>query len=134
MKAKIVLILGGCLSTLVSARAQLPTFTQNTTGDIVNHQGNWVVCGLGDFHNNGFLDLVARNATGTNAYYQNSSGMFLKISQGDPLQDSGYHVGAHAADYDNGMATLTCFSRPALFIHCRAIGSATTTAMAVSAR
>src|SRR5215469_10706733 len=102
MKAKIVLILSGCLSMLASARAQLPTFTQITTGDIVNDRGNWVGCVWGDFHNSGFLDLVAANYTpGTNAYYQNNGGTFLKVSQGDPVQDSDYHIGAYAADYEN---------------------------------
>src|ERR1022692_496436 len=101
MKTKTLFALGVLLIALVHSHAQT-SFTQVTTGDIVNDRGNWIFCAWGDFHNSGFMDLIAPNYTpGTNVFYQNNGGSFLKISQGDPVQDSDHHIGALAADYDN---------------------------------
>lgn len=100
MKTKTLLAIGAFLVTSVSVQCQT-TFTQITNSVIVSDQGNWIGCAWGDFHNSGFLDLVAANLFGTNAYYENNNGMFLKISHGDPVQDADYGVGALAADYDN---------------------------------
>jgi hypothetical protein len=102
MKANYCIPLCIILSAALTRADAQTTFTQVTNGSIVNDRGNWVGCVWGDFHNSGFLDLVAANYTpGTNAYYQNNGGTFLKVSQGDPVQDSDYHLGAFAADYDN---------------------------------
>ena len=100
MKAITLFALGVFLIALNHSHAQT-LFTQITNSDIVSDQGNWIGCAWGDFHNNGFLDVVAANLFGTNAYYENNNGMFLKISQGDPVQDADYGVSALAADYDN---------------------------------
>jgi hypothetical protein len=100
-KIAFILTMGAWLAGLDCAQAQT-TFTQITNGAIVNDKGIWIYCVWGDFHNSGFLDLIAPNyALGTNGYYENTGGSFLKISQGDPVQDSDNHVGAWAADYDN---------------------------------
>lgn len=97
---KNILVVAVFCSVLITARAQV-SFTQVTTGEIANDKGNWGFCGWGDFHNSGYLDLVGPNYTGTNAFYQNNGGSFLKISQGDTVQDSDHHIGALLADYDN---------------------------------
>src|SRR6185437_15600797 len=100
MKTNTLFALGVCLAALNQSHAQT-TLTQITNSAAVNDLGNWIGCAWGDYHNSGFLDLVAANLFGTNAYYENSNGTFLKISQGDPVQNGNFGVNAPAADYDN---------------------------------
>jgi hypothetical protein len=87
------LIAGIYLAAPAGSRAQI--FTQITTADIVSDKGIWICCLWGDFGNTGFLDLIAPNyQPGTNGFYQNEEGTFLKTSQGDPVEDSDYHIAA----------------------------------------
>jgi len=99
---RVLSTLAALLASLAVARGQAE-FTQITNGAIVTDAGEWSGPAWGDFHNSGFLDLINCNYNpGVNVYYRNNGdGTFTKISQGDPVQDSNYHVGGAQGDYDN---------------------------------
>jgi uncharacterized repeat protein (TIGR03803 family) len=79
-----------------------PTFTEITTGAMVNDTGNFTRCVWGDFNNDGFLDLFVCNYGGINVLYQNNGdGTFANMNTGDPVQDIDYHTGTAGADFDN---------------------------------
>ena len=89
-------------AALASAHAQT-TFTQITNGPIVNDTGNFQCPVWADLHHSGFQDLVVTAYGGqNNVYYRNNGdGTFMKILQGNPVQDPDYHVCGGAGDYDN---------------------------------
>ena len=95
------------LAALFSAAGQT-TLTKMTTGQIVTDTGAFAFFAWGDFRNSGLLDLVvcnngnANGTPGTNLFYRNmGAGQFTKITQGDPVADADFHVGAAVGDYDN---------------------------------
>jgi hypothetical protein len=104
MKTREILLstMGTFLVAVAAAQAQT-TFTQVTTGNIVNDSGLFVFAGWGDFKNDGFLDLFVANWNNqTNVFYQNNGdGTFTKITGRNPVLDADYHVGAAIGDYDN---------------------------------
>ena len=78
------------------------TFTKITTSAIANDQGQFAVGAWVDFKSRGLLDLLVCNYDGTNVLYRNNGdGTFAKVTQGDPVQDVGYHVCPATADLDN---------------------------------
>src|SRR5690348_2670458 len=104
MKAKELLTVscGVLLATVVQSGAQT-TFTKITEGDVVNDRGQFFVRGVwADFNNDGFLDLVVNDKSGTNVYYlNNGNGTFTKITQGDLVQNADDHSLPSCVDYDN---------------------------------
>jgi hypothetical protein len=101
MKIKNYIVAVAVLCSVLAVRAQ-STFTQITNSPVVNDAGQFVGAVWGDFHNSGFQDLIVCNYASTNVYYRNNGdGTFTKISQGEPIADAGYHIGAVAGDYDN---------------------------------
>src|ERR1035441_2229374 len=92
-----------CLAATSTGLSQPVTFTQITTGDIVNDSGWFIFAAWGDFKNDGFLDLCVANWNNqTNVFYQNNGdGTFTKITGRNPVLDADNHVGVAVGDYDN---------------------------------
>ena len=89
------------LAALASASAQT-SFTKVTTGAIATDESQFTGGVWADFENRGLLDLFVCDYGGLNVLYRNNGGgTFTKISHGDPVQDTGYHVWPAAADYGN---------------------------------
>lgn len=79
------------------------TFTQITTGDMVNdtyasRSVNWT-----DIDNDGDPDLFVTNEVGEdeNIYRNDGAGVFIKITTGDLLNNGGNTMSSSWADYDN---------------------------------
>jgi len=84
-----------------ASRAQV-TLTKVTNGPVVSAQGHFTGFTWADFTGSGFLDLFVCDYGGTNVlYHNNGDGTFTSVTQGNPVQDSAYHVESSVADYDN---------------------------------
>jgi enediyne biosynthesis protein E4 len=97
-------ILASTIILAVLARAEAQTqFTKITNGPIATDVGQFAVGAWADFGNHGLLDLFVANYNNrTNVLYTNNGdGSFTKVTVGDPVQDSAYHVCPAVADYDN---------------------------------
>ncbi len=84
------------------------TFTQVTTGTIVNDGGYSETCSWGDYDNDGYLDLYVTNSGSPTLgakvnflYKNNGNGTFSKITTGEITTDARYSRGANWVDYDN---------------------------------
>ncbi len=79
------------------------TFTEITTGIIVNDGGFSRSCSWGDYDNDGYLDVFVANGFGNNnfLYHNNGNGTFTKILTGDIVNDGGNSAVGIWADYDN---------------------------------
>jgi enediyne biosynthesis protein E4 len=79
------------------------SFARVTTGSIVNDGGNSVSGAWGDYDNDGHLDLYVTNDWNENnfLYRNNGDGTFLRITQGEIVNDGGRSNGATWADYNN---------------------------------
>ena len=81
------------------------TFTQITTGNIVNDAGFSYGGCFGDYNNDGYPDMFVENG-GSNSnqanflYINNSSLSFTKITSGNIVTDAGGSWGSATADYD----------------------------------
>ncbi|HMZ05423.1 MAG TPA: FG-GAP-like repeat-containing protein [bacterium] len=85
------------------------TFTKVTTGDLVNSGGSSMGSALGDFDNDGDLDVYITNSyAGTpsvdflfkNMFIENGSLSFQKITTGSIVTDQGDGYGCAWGDYD----------------------------------
>ena len=78
------------------------TFTKITSGVIVN-DGFSSGCSWGDYDNDGYLDLFVTNGQDRNNYLykNNGNGDFIKITDQDVVNDSGWWMGSSWGDYDN---------------------------------
>ncbi len=94
----------GLLALLPSNPVLSQTFTQITTGAIVNDNtasggGAWI-----DFDEDGLLDLFVANgntANQANALFQNvGGGQFTKVSEGQIVTDAGSSIGGTFGDFD----------------------------------
>jgi RHS repeat-associated protein len=78
------------------------TFTQVTSGSIVNDGGNSLGSSWGDFDNNGYPDLYIANENENNFLYSNNGdGTFSKITQDVVVKDNSASRGCVWGDYDN---------------------------------
>jgi hypothetical protein len=79
------------------------TFTQISSGEIVNDGGYSMGCSWGDYDNDGYLDLFVANGQGTKnfLYHNNGNSTFTKITEGNIVNDYGTSWGCSWADYDN---------------------------------
>jgi hypothetical protein len=79
------------------------TFTQITSGDIVNDGGYSVSGAWGDYDNDGDLDLYVTNDWNQNnfLYSNNGDDTFTRMTEGIIVNDGGRSNGATWTDYDN---------------------------------
>jgi len=83
-----------------------PSFTKIMTGPIVAEGGISVACALGDYNNDGWMDLyVVRGSVLQSARNQlfrnNGDGTFSEITTGNLVTSTNNSLGATWADYDN---------------------------------
>jgi hypothetical protein len=101
---KILCSVGMLFLTLTPVRTQAVTFTQITTGPLVNTPANYWGGSWGDYDDDGWLDLFvgSQYASTTNYLYHNDrNGSFSLIKPAAmPKSPSNQH-GAAWADYDN---------------------------------
>jgi hypothetical protein len=78
------------------------TFTQITTGAIVNDGGASVGSSWSDYDNDGDLDLIVSNDNNQNEFFyvNNGDGTFTKQTSGDPVDDGGRTNGTAWGDVD----------------------------------
>lgn len=80
------------------------TFTKITTGNIVTDGGFSYGGCVGDYNNDGWLDLFVANGGGSanqnNFLYMNGGFSFRKITTGNIVNDGGGSWGSATADYD----------------------------------
>ncbi|MBA7531335.1 hypothetical protein ES705_23547 [subsurface metagenome] len=78
-------------------------FTRITEGAMVNDGGGSYGTALGDFNNDGFIDLFVTNCcNGRNFLYTNNrDGNFSKITTGNIVNDEASSQGSSWGDYDN---------------------------------
>jgi photosystem II stability/assembly factor-like uncharacterized protein len=79
----------------------LATFTQITSGDIVNNEGTSFGNSWGDYDNDGDLDLFVANGGNNFLYANNGDGIFTKITSGAIVNDGGNSRAGTWGDYDN---------------------------------
>ncbi|MCD4729910.1 MAG: FG-GAP-like repeat-containing protein, partial [Bacteroidales bacterium] len=78
------------------------TFIRITEGNIVNDGGDSRSNSWSDFDNDGDLDLFVTNWDQNNFLYNNQgNGTFLRITEGNIVNDGGNSEGASWVDYDN---------------------------------
>jgi len=82
------------------------TFTQITTGSIVNDGKYSYNTTWGDYDNDGFEDVFVANGdwNGSNTntlFHNNGNGTFTQITTGPVVTDIGIGIGSSWADYDN---------------------------------
>ncbi len=78
------------------------TFTRIFSGIAVNDRGDSVSSTWGDYDNDGDLDLyVTNDFNENNVLYRNDDGEFVKVVDGDLVNDGGRSNGAIWGDYDN---------------------------------
>jgi len=81
------------------------TFTQIAEGPLVSEGGNCYGgggCAWGDYDNDGHLDLFVCNRGANNALYHNQgNGTFVKVTQGEIVNDAGDFIGCAWGDYNN---------------------------------
>jgi hypothetical protein len=78
------------------------TFTQITTGSLVNDGGSSVHGAWGDFDNDADLDIFVTNDWDEDnfLYTNNGDGTFMRITEGEIVNDGGRSNGAAWADYN----------------------------------
>ena len=79
------------------------TFTQLTVGTIVEDNGYSETASWGDFNNDSYVDLYVTNSAGTKKNYlykNNGDGTFLKITDGDMVNDNDSTRSVNWVDYD----------------------------------
>lgn len=84
------------------------TFTEVTTGAIVNDAGHSQACQWGDFDNDGWMDLFVSNSWFTNPtnthnwlYMNNGNGTFTRVDTASTYTDSDWSIAATATDINN---------------------------------
>ncbi len=78
------------------------TFTQTTTGAIVNDLGASFGGSWGDYDNDGYFDLFVTNDPDDNFLYRNNgNGTFAKVTSGAIVSDGKMSFGSSWGDYDN---------------------------------
>ncbi|NIV03601.1 MAG: choice-of-anchor D domain-containing protein, partial [Calditrichae bacterium] len=79
------------------------TFTQITDGEIVNDGGHSRSASWADFDNDDDLDLFVANSNGEDnfLYVNNGDGSFVKITEGEIVNDGGHSTSAAWGDFDN---------------------------------
>ena len=81
------------------------TFSQVTTGPVVNDHGYSESGSWADYDNDGWLDLIVANSAGTNhsnfLYHNNGDGNFTRITEGDLATNQGSSRAPMWCDYDN---------------------------------
>lgn len=79
-------------------------FVQVTEGSLVEESGDSMSCALGDFDNDGDLDLFVADSSGSrpNSLFRNDGGgAFSKVTESPVATDIAHSLGAAWADYDN---------------------------------
>ncbi len=79
------------------------TFTQVTVGTIVEDNGYSETASWGDYNNDSYVDLYVTNSAGTKKNYlykNNGDGSFLKITEGDMVNDNDSSRSVNWVDYD----------------------------------
>src|SRR6185369_8658718 len=79
-------------------------FVRVTEGALVQDSGSFTSCALGDYDNDGDLDLFVANGSSSqpsSLYRNDGGGTFSKVLEGRVVSDTGQSLGAAWADYDN---------------------------------
>ncbi len=76
------------------------TFTEVTSGPVVNDDGNSTGCTCGDYDNDGDLDLYVTNVGPNFLYANNGNATFTRITQGDIVTDNLASMAAAWGDFD----------------------------------
>jgi len=78
------------------------SFTKLESGLIVEDIENIRACAWNDLDGNGYQDLFAGNANGTNSIYLNNGDLtFTKVTEGSPVNEEGYTYGVSTQDVNN---------------------------------
>jgi hypothetical protein len=107
MNAKNSLISACIIASLLFAGGQIQgllaqTFTKITTGNIVSDIGSFHGAAWGDYDNDGYMDLFVANYGGNNLLYRNNSdSTFVKVVDGNIVNDGGPSTAAAWGDYNN---------------------------------
>lgn len=78
------------------------SFTQITAGPLVNNSEKTIASAWGDFNNDGFVDVLIINATGTKSrLFKNTAGIFTEVANANLDTNPQYFHGAAWLDMDN---------------------------------